>query len=43
MSKSKQLKVKIKNLALKNHMPAQAVLQEKIAGAFTGKNFALKG
>ena len=27
MSKAMQLKAKIKNLALKNHIPAQAVLQ----------------
>lgn len=27
MSKAMQLKAKIKNLALKNHVPAQAVLQ----------------
>jgi hypothetical protein len=27
MSKAMQLKAKIKNLALKNHVPAQAILQ----------------
>ena len=28
MSKSMQLKARIKNLAIKNHVPAQAVLQD---------------